>query len=334
MFQNKILKAGIIFLLIKYGLVDALAPGEIAPGDGWYYSGDGGFDNLCPISQCQNNCTIGYYHAGCSGNSSGRCISCDNKPVNSYYNTKGNFISDCAWTCDSGFIQSGSICIENSKCTKSIPLNSAYSNAAYPDCEHKCNAGFFNPQTSINPVSCTTCQAGTYSSRGDTTCTLCPGGTFSNYVGSPSIVNCQACSAGTYSTFTGAQQPTVCLNCQVGTFSTAIGAAAESSCHACPEGSFSTSIGANNAAVCALCATGKYASVTGRSVCTSCDAGSFASGTGTARCTQCPANTYAPEIGMISCTRCEYCSTPGIFRTGCGPVSAGYCTVCFNPAVQ
>jgi hypothetical protein len=37
---------------------------------------------------------------------------------------------------------------------------------------------------------------------------------------------------------------------------------------------------------------------------------------------------------MISCIPCEICDTPGIYKTNCGPISAGYCVSCTNPSVQ
>jgi hypothetical protein len=334
MIQNRFITAGLVSILVKCNIIEALAVGETAPGNGWYYSGDGGYENLCPISPCANDCTLGNYRFGCYSNSSGTCVSCNNKPDNSYYITKGNFESDCTWVCDSGFIQSGSICIENSKCTKSIPMNSAYSNTAYPNCDHKCNAGYFNLETATNPTACTACQAGQYSSQGATACTLCSAGTFSNYVGSPGKVNCLPCSTGTYSTNSGASQSDVCVSCQAGTYSTAFGADTASTCHACPEGTYSTSIGANTEEICSMCVAGKYTGIAGMLACVDCDAGTYAANTGTSKCTVCPTNSYTSTAGMVSCKPCEYCNEPGIYRNGCGPVSSGYCTACTNAAVQ
>lgn len=321
----------IVCIVLPFSM-DSLV-GAVAPGDGWWYSDNGGYENNCPISACQTDCNTGYYRSGCSGTSSGSCVPCVNKPANADYSTRGNLISDCTWACISGFIKSGSICVENTKCTKLIPQNSTYSNTAFPNCDHQCNAGYFNAQTTINPTSCTVCQAGSYSLQGYTACTVCPVGTFSIVVGSPSAVNCQECSAGTYSINTGASQPLVCINCQAGTYSTVSGAGTATTCHPCPEGTSSASIGAISSSVCSSCATGKYTNTTGNAVCVNCVAGTYASGLGSSKCVVCPLNSYASTSGMSSCTPCEYCNTPGIYKTGCGPVSAGYCTVCTNFAV-
>ena len=332
MFQIKVPHRVLAVCIVLSLSIDSLVGAE-APGDGRWYSDNGGYENNCPISVCQTDCNIGYYRSGCSGNSSGSCVPCGNKPANADYSTKGLLISDCSWACSNGFIQSGSTCVENTKCTKSIPQNAIYSNAAFPNCDHQCNAGYFNAQTSTNPTSCDICQTGSYSLQGSTTCTVCPVGTFSTVVGSPSAVNCQECPIGTYSANTGASLSTVCINCQAGTYSTAAGGGASSTCHPCPEGTSSASIGAISASVCSSCAAGKYTNTTGNAVCVSCIAGTYASGIGSSKCVACSLNSYAPVSGMVSCTPCEYCITPGIYRTGCGPVSAGYCTVCTNSAV-
>lgn len=300
----------------------------ILPGDGWYYSSHGWYNNTCKVSLCETNCNLGFYRLGCLGNSTGDCVECTNGPPFSSYSTRGNLISDCAWSCNQGYTQSGQTCIANTACTKVIPQYSTYSDVNYPNCAHQCNAGYFGAQVT-NPISCSACPAGTYSLQGSTACTNCAAGTYSGVTASPSDVNCQKCPSGTYSANTGASLSSTCLNCQGGTYSLAAGAVA---CQACPEGTSSAILGANSAVVCSLCSPGKYTNTTGRIACVSCDAGTF-SPSGATKCSNCASDTYAAASGMGACLPCAICNSPGIYRSGCGPVSAGYCASCSNPAV-
>ncbi len=331
MLHRLIIAAVILCLLPKYDLVCA-----VAPGDGWFYSSDGGYENSCGISPCQTDCNIGYYRSGCSGNTNGSCVPCDNeKPPNSHYNTKGSLNSDCKWSCNVNFAKSlsGLECISSTLCSKNIPEFATYSNTNTPYCDHQCIAGYFNSQTSTNPESCSICPAGTYALQGATVCSACPAGTFSDLSGSPSAINCQACAAGTYSVTTGASLPSTCIKCQAGTYSNEVGAGIASACQPCPIGTFSASTGAVGVAVCAQCTAGKYANITGRTTCTDCDAGTYASISGATNCMACSLNTFASSTGMVLCKQCEICAATGFYKAGCGPISSGYCTQCTNPAV-
>ena len=307
----------------------------VPPGEGYFYSNHGGFSNSCPIDTCESNCSIGFYRSGCFGNSSGTCVECNNvKPANSSYSTKGGLVSNCEWTCDTGFTNQSSTCVSNSKCGKSggIPANSVYSNTDFPDCEHQCNAGYFNAQASVNPTSCSVCAAGTYSAQGATVCSDCPTGTYSTMQASPNVRNCDSCLAGKYSVTAKASQSSVCASCQAGTYSTTIGASSASFCQGCPAGTASLSQGANNVAVCTACDAGKFTNTTGNTVCTNCAAGTFMNVTGATKCFNCDPNTYAATAGMSACSLCEYCSH-GNYRSGCGPISAGFCDACSNTMV-
>jgi hypothetical protein len=68
-------------------------------------------------------------------------------------------------------------------------------------------------------------------------------------------------------------------------------------------------------------------------VCENCGTGTYASATGATKCLTCDLNTYADAAGLSLCKQCELCSTVGAYRAFCGPVSAGYCAACTNPAV-
>ena len=318
-------------LLATVDLVNA-----VPPGDGSYYSDNGGYANLCPTSSCstvQPACGIGYYRSGCAGNSSGSCVVCDNKPGNSTYSTKGTLISDCAWACNSGFSQSGQSCIPVTSCTKVIPTNSAYSNTNYPNCDHQCIAGYYNALTATNPVSCGICLEGTYSGIGATVCTSCSAGTYSVVQGSPSNVNCQSCIAGKYSVTAGASSVSTCTSCLGGTYSASVGASSPTICLQCAAGTFSAAVGANSQATCSPCGGGKYTNTTGSLVCADCDKGTYAAGPGATKCANCDVNTFAATTGLTACVPCDLCATPGIYRSSCGPISAGYCASCTNNAV-
>lgn len=313
----------------------ALLPGEVPPGNGFFYSDNGGFFNNCPIDNCKLDCDIGHYRFGCFGNSSGTCVACNNaKPDNSSYSTRGDTTSNCAWECDANFTKQGSICVSSSQCNKAggIPANAGYSNTNFPNCEHQCNAGYFNSQASVNPTSCSVCAAGTYSLKGATVCSDCQTGTYSTTEASPSSLNCQSCTSGKYSVTPRASLPTVCTSCQAGTYSTTAGASSASVCQGCPAGTSSPSLGANNVAVCTSCDVGKFTNTTGNTACINCAVGTFMNVTGATKCYNCNPNTYAATTGMSACALCEYCSR-GSYRSGCGPVSPGFCDACTNPMV-
>lgn len=300
----------------------------IPPGDGWFYSSHGYYNNSCKVSQCETNCNTGLYRAGCSGNSTGGCVACTNGPEFSSYSTRGNLISDCTWSCNAGYIKTNNICVENTACTKTIPSFSTYSNTNYPNCDHQCNAGYFGA-VETNPVSCSACQAGKYSLNGKTVCTDCVAGTFSINSASPSDVSCEKCPAGTFSANAGESVSAACKACPGGAYSIAQGSV---DCQVCPEGTSSALTRANSAEVCSPCTPGKYTNTTGRIVCDTCGAGTF-SQTGATKCSNCAPDTYASSPGLGVCLPCAICNTPGIYRSGCGAVSAGVCTSCVNPAV-
>lgn len=323
-----------LYLLTAFQML--YSANAVPPGDGYYYSDNGGYANQCPTSSCltaQPVCTTGNYRSGCAGNSSGSCQPCTNGPSNSAYTSKGTIVSDCSWACNSGFAQSGPTCTALTSCTNTIPTNSAYSNNNYPTCDYQCIAGYFNALLATNPATCTICPEGTYSAAGATVCTSCVPGTYSTVSGSPSNANCQACTSGKYSATSGASQASTCLSCQAGTYSAAAGASSSAACLACAAGTFSAALGANSIATCAPCDAGKYANATGSTACADCDKGTFAAGTGATKCATCDVNFYADSTGLAACTKCELCTTPGIWRAGCGPVSAGYCASCTNNVV-
>lgn len=324
-------------LLLLFHCCLSLLPGEVPPGNGYFYWDDGGFENNCPMDTCKRDCAVGFYRSGCFGNSSGSCIPCNNaKPGNSSYTTNGGLVSDCAWDCNTGFTKINLTCVSANQCNKlgGIPANSVYSSTSNsPNCDHQCIAGYYNAQASTNPTSCSACPAGAYSSQGATVCSDCQAGTYSTVLASPNNLNCQSCVPGKYSPTARATSISVCISCQAGTYSTTSGASSSSVCQGCPAGTASQALGANNAAACVVCVVGKFSNTTGTTSCTNCAAGTFMNITGATKCYNCNPNTYADITGLSACSLCQYCSQ-GNFRSGCGPISAGFCDACSNPMVQ
>jgi hypothetical protein len=321
-----------LWLLILLPHCSGQAVPAVPPGNGWYYSDHGGFENRCPTDSCKLDCGTGFYRSGCLGNSSGTCVACDNaKPENSAYSTRGDLVSNCAWECKPQFLKQGNSCVSDSLCSNTIPGNSVYSKNNTPNCDHQCRAGFFGAQTD-NPAGCSACPAGTYSLQGATVCSDCPAGTYSTMLASPTSMNCVACDAGKYSTAVKASDPSVCTSCTPGTYSATSGASLASQCQGCPAGTASASSGASSLAACTPCGAGKYTDTTGNTACANCAVGTFMNVTGATKCHSCSPNTFAATTGMTACALCEYC-TQGNYRTGCGPVSAGFCNACSNMAV-
>ena len=315
-------------------LVVTTANVTVYPGEGKFYSDHGGFLNLCPVQSCDpSRCNMGFFLSRCGGNFSGICAPCNNsKPANSDYSTRGGLISDCEWSCVAGYTVYQGACASTSSCSKPKPTNSDYSSAA-PECDHKCNAGYFNSLTAINPTSCTSCQEGSFSNVGATICTNCQAGTFSTVSASPNIQNCQQCLAGRYSTTSGASISSVCRTCQAGTYSSKLGASTASDCQGCSPGTASSSEGATNIGTCVQCGTGRFTNTTAQTSCIECARGTYVSTSGATKCFNCDPNTYADRTGMSACSLCEYCSF-GNFRSGCGPISEGFCASCSNPLVS
>lgn len=308
----------------------------VSPGDGYYYSGNGGYENKCGISTCDSSipptvCDVGFYLSGCSGNSSGTCTPCNNKPGNASYTTRGNLVSDCAWMCNTGFTNISSACVSNTQCNTAKPGNTTYSDTNFPTCGFQCNAGFYNTQTSANPTSCTACDAGTYSSQGSTVCTNCSAGTYSTVMASPSSENCQNCPAGKFSTTVKAITSAFCGSCQAGTYTSSLGS---TGCTACDAGTASANLGATDPGTCVQCTAGKFSNTTGSTLCTDCAAGTFMNVTGATKCYNCSPNTYAATAGLSVCAQCQICSSNGQWKSGCGPVLPGTCELCTNPAVS
>jgi len=155
-------------------------------------------------------------------------------------------------------------------------------------------------------VTCTPCDAGSFSSAQSVNCTLCAAGFFSG----SGTSTCEACSAGKAAEKPGASG---CATCQAGRYSLAeaqlcgLCAAGKSSsansqaCTSCAEGFFSST---KDSAQCTACAAGSYSTTSGSINCTSCSPGSAQGATGQSSCIVCSPGSYSRAYGEASCSSC------------------------------
>ena len=66
-----------------------------ALGQGQYYSGQGYFNNSCPISQCATDCGIGMYRSGCANAFAGACTACTGLVAGNSWVTQGYLNNSC-----------------------------------------------------------------------------------------------------------------------------------------------------------------------------------------------------------------------------------------------
>jgi serine/threonine protein kinase/sugar lactone lactonase YvrE len=101
----------------------------------------------------------------------------------------------------------------SSTCTL-CPAGSFASSVGSRNCT-LCDAGSFS--SSIGSLNnCSSCPAGSTSTRGSHICTLCPSGSYSINSVTPLCVYCQP---GTFSSFTGSASESTCLSCSTDTYS-------------------------------------------------------------------------------------------------------------------
>ena len=131
------------------------------------YTSDGNGRNSCTWacdsgyeptgSDCSRICAVGKYRRH------NYCLSCRNKPSNSYYTSNGAIRSNCSWSCNSGYTESGSSCtrvtcgvgqyLSGSSCRSCTnkPSNSTYTSTGNT-CSWSCNSGY---RKSSNNRRCT-----------------------------------------------------------------------------------------------------------------------------------------------------------------------------------
>ena len=76
------------FIVAVIGLTQAL-------GQGQYYSGQGYFNNSCPITQCATDCGVGMYRSGCANASAGVCVTCTGLVPGNSWTTQGYLNNSC-----------------------------------------------------------------------------------------------------------------------------------------------------------------------------------------------------------------------------------------------
>jgi len=164
---------------------------------------------------------------------------------------------------------------------------------------------------------CNACNAGTYSSAGETVCTACSAGKYTTAgAGSTSEADCNVCAEG----FHG--DGVTCTACSVGYTTAGAGSTSVTACNVCAEGFHGdgvtctacsvgyTTAGAGSTSVtaCNVCAAG-YGLADGSCVHPACAAGSYHV-PGDAVCTPCPVgySTFAAGTVGISSLACDLCA--------------------------
>jgi hypothetical protein len=220
-----------------------------------YYSGNGGFANLCPSTSCTTNtCPTGQYRKDCgaaippSGSDAapyafeGVCTTCTLKPANSVYSPYSNGVTvalsdaTCPFTCDAGFtLNAQGACVATLCATPDISTNQQLvPGATSPSCNKQCKPGTFG-SPAINPTSCTPCARGQVSAAGATSCTPCAAGSIASETGMEQCTACQP--VGGIQTFAASSGLSACTLCTA----------------TCTNGQFKSGCGGNNAGSCTSC---------------------------------------------------------------------------------
>ena len=148
---------------------------------GFYYAGDGDFDDACPTEMCNVNCAPHQYNSGCEGTSAGECTNCSAIPDGYHYFKDGDLADECLSAkcvddCDDGFFLDGCYSGPGSCEACSPPQEGFYlsSNGNMSDsctateCTASCPAGQFmlgscpgvNNNTDFECTPCLTCSIG------------------------------------------------------------------------------------------------------------------------------------------------------------------------------
>ena len=301
----------------------------------YYYTGNGGFDGICPSDKCPV-CNAGEYRSGCGNDgigtvsdaqkvNTGGCVACSNKPAYSTYSaypSEGTFTNTCPFTCNAGYLLSGSNCVATS-CSAPVDVTKELvPDTPSPACNTRCKAGY-RGDAATNPTTCTICSAGTIAAAGSTTCSPCAAGTSTTSLQGQTA--CTPCDAGSSS----AQGAATCTPCAAGSKS---GSTGSTSCTTCDPGSFSSGTGNS---ICTACSPGYFSSSSGVTQCSPCLAGTYGASSGLTMCSTCTTSaqgvpSYTPSNGLSACTPCVTCVDTGKYRAGCGGSSAGSCAVCSN----
>ena len=176
--------------------------------------------NLCSI------CAVGQW----SPSGATVCFTCTPQPLNSTFSGVGTNATNCPFTCNSGYIVSGSSCAPCPAGTRMLNgLCAACQPASY---------------SASGATSCTACSSGYYSLAGASACTACPNqGPYTVFIGRGTSSACPFyCSAGAY-----VFNRTSCAPCVNGTFSTA----AATGCSNCGLGTWS----GTGATACTVCSS-------------------------------------------------------------------------------
>ena len=265
-------------------------------------------------------CNSGTYSTSLGAISAGTCLNCF---AGSYFTGSGLQTSAACTNCDSGTFSTTLGAISSLTC-RNCPAGTFNPTFRASNCSF-CDAGKFS---SGGNTSCSDCDAGRFSRSNSSFCSVCVAGTHSPNASSP---NCTNCPAGTYQATTGAS---FCLNCPTGKYSDRIGSNWVEYCANCPIGSYSEVPGITSPQSCISCSSGLYSTIFGSnqsSNCIPCEPGTYSmfTGSGSRGCIQCVSGKFSTATGRNSALTCQDCIA-GTFSTGAGMQDNATCVLC-NP---
>lgn len=291
-----------------------------AQASGKYYSGNGGYNNSCPMLWCPIPTNSWQYTLGCTFNSSGVFTNCSNAiTAGNYYSSTGGLYNNCnissCLTCGPGQWNPGCNSASQGYCTScgtpatgfywTTPLTPLYT--CTQAAQYNCSAGFQN-------VGYNTISSGT--------CTACTGLPYGRYWTTP--------TSFAYVCTHAAQQ-----FCGAGLYNLGWSTIAAGACQSCTglvNGTYyinntNATVGClTTACSAAACANGQYVkdcTGTSNGTCTGCtnaNATQVYTGTGSW-------NNLCPVMG------CPLTCSTGYYTGGCGSVpQVTFCGTCTNSA--
>ena len=113
-------------------------------------------------------------------------------------------------------------------------------------------------------------------------------------------MSCSLCQAGTYSSGYGLTMSMGCSLCQAGAYSSIVGTSSSMSCALCQAGAYSSMVGSSSSMTCTLCQAGTFQSNPGQSTCINCTAGTYGISAGASLCTTCTVGSYQSSTGQLA----------------------------------
>jgi hypothetical protein len=147
--------------------------------------------STCKACKSLSSCAYNQYVTSCNSTADGKCLNCNNKPLNSFYTSVSSLfdISDCGWNCNAGF-----------------SLNQA---------TYRCDACLAGKYSTGNFTTCTACPPGSYSMNiSSSVCSICTPNTYTPTAEATSCTRCPICvNDGYYATGCAGTSPGKCQTC-------------------------------------------------------------------------------------------------------------------------